>query len=97
MLPNRAEPLSIAIKLRELAILGETFAILRATFQACVVVIGERVSLYCRRRLVRCRLVRMSVSTNRFVVVVVFVPAKADLCMTYFSSVSTVLVSTNVG
>ena len=94
VLPNRAEPLSTAIKLRELAVLGETLAILRASFQACVVVIGEIVSSYCRRRLVRCRLVRMSVSTNR---VFVFVPVKAALCMTNFSSVSTVLVSTNIG
>ena len=36
MLPNRAEPLSIAIKLREMAVLGETFETLRATFEACV-------------------------------------------------------------
>ena len=36
VLANRAEPLSTAIKLRELAVLGETFTILRATFQACV-------------------------------------------------------------
>ena len=36
MLPNRSEPLSIAIKLRELAVLGETYAILRATIQACM-------------------------------------------------------------
>ena len=36
MLPNRAEPLSITIKLHELAVLGETFMILWATFQACV-------------------------------------------------------------
>ena len=36
MLPNRVEPLSIAIKLCELVVLGKTFPILRATFQACV-------------------------------------------------------------
>ena len=36
MLKNRAETLSIAIKLRELAIHCETFVILWATFQACV-------------------------------------------------------------
>ena len=36
VLPNRAEPLSIAIKLCELAVFGETFAILWATFEACV-------------------------------------------------------------
>ena len=36
VLPNRAEPPSIALQLRELAVLGETLAILRATFQACV-------------------------------------------------------------
>ena len=81
VLPNRAEPQSIAIKLRELAVLGETFAILRATFQACVAVKGEIVSLYCRRQLVRCRLVRMLVSTNLFFFFFV-VPAKAALCMT---------------
>ena len=66
VLPNRVEPLSIAIKSRELAVLSDTFAILRATFQACVVVIGERVSLYCRHWLVRCHLVRMLASMNRF-------------------------------
>ena len=36
VLPNTAEPLSIAIKQREPAVLGETFATLRETFQACV-------------------------------------------------------------
>ena len=66
VLPNRAEPLSIAIKLHELAILGETFAIMRAAFQACVVVIGEWASLYCRRPLVWCQLGRISVGTNHF-------------------------------
>ena len=81
VLPNTAEPLSIAIKLRELAALGETCANLRSTFQACMVVIGERVGLYCRH----CRLVRMSASTNRLFVrlfVYLFVPAKAALCTT---------------
>ena len=53
MLPNRAEPLSIVRTLFELAALGETLAILWAIFQACVVVIGKRVSLYCRHRLLQ--------------------------------------------
>ena len=48
VLPNRAESLSIVIKLRELVVLSETFVILRATSKACVVVIGERVGMYCR-------------------------------------------------
>ena len=52
----------------------------------------------CRRRLVRCRLVRMSVSSLRVDFFFFFVPAKAAvLDMTYFLSVSTSSVITNAG
>ena len=53
VLQNRAEPLNIVINLCELTVLGETIAILQATFQRRVSCERrERESLYYRRRLV---------------------------------------------
>ena len=54
-------------------------------------------AMYCRRRLVRClqyRLILMSISTDRFFFLVL---AKAALYITKFVTVSTLLVSKNVG
>ena len=85
VLANRAEPLSTAIKLRELAVLGETFTILRATFQACVVCDSRESKFVIQTNKVTMPLVRMSASTNRFsffFFFCLFVPAKAALCTT---------------
>lgn len=95
MLKNRAETLSIAIKLRELAIHCETFVILWATFQACVGC-DRQESMFVLQMQVSAMLVSTNVDWRESII---FVWAKATRCMTISIAVlvSTLLVSANVG
>ena len=94
MLKNRAETLSIAIKLRELAILCETFVILWATFQACVGC-DRQESMFVLQMQVSAMLVSTNVDWRESII---FVWAKATrMTISIAVLVSTLLVSANVG
>ena len=77
MLQKRAETLSIAIKLHELAMLCETFVILWATFQACVGC-DRQESMFVPQMPVSAMLVSTNVGWRESII---FVRAKATRCV----------------